>query len=382
MSKAVWIAVAAACIIGLADARAQEKQGWVKISHNLTESVEGYDDSVPGARGIGGLVVDRHTGDVLMGLNGPPFGLYRSGDAGRTWERIDGGNVVGGWVRSHSIQLDQDKPGRIAAFRVGPPAPEDGPKSAVTLDGGQSWRPIADAWAFHGLSGWVYGMVDWSREPLHVMAQNRVRPDLQLSTDGGQNFKKLPGKIEGIVELTWNHQYMRARQTKGWEWFKEQHVHGFGACEGAVLLGRYDGGIDRSTDGGESYERVSDFTVSAPTPIRFDGRLYWGAEKGVIVSEDAGKTWALSGSELPMVRKGPFFGADAADMVVVAESGVYRTSDAGRTWNKVCDLFKPERAWRADRGPAWLRTDYAWDHTRNIVYVAGMAGPAYKLEVE
>ncbi len=382
MSRATWITIVAACMVGLAGVQAQEEQAWKKVSHNLTGNLEGYSDQIPGARRIGGLAVDRHTGDVLMALNGPPFGLYRSGDAGRTWNRIDDGNVAGGWVRSHSIQIDQDRPGRIAAFRVGPPAPEDGAKSAITLDGGQSWQPVADAWAFHDLSGWVYGMVDWSRNAAYVMAQNRVRPKLQLSTDGGQSFEKIPGGIDGIVELTWNHQYMRAREEKEWERFKEKHVHGFGICDGAILLGRYDGGIDRSTDGGKSYERVSELKVSAPTPIRFDGQLYWGAEKGVIVSEDGGKTWSLLGSELPMVRKGPFFGADANSMVVVTESGVYRTSDVGKTWEIICELFEPEHAWRAEEGPPWLRTDYAWDHTRNVVYAAGMAGPAYKLKVE
>jgi photosystem II stability/assembly factor-like uncharacterized protein len=222
-------------------------------------------------------------------------------------------------------------------------------------------------------------MVDWSEdEPTLVVAQNRIRPNLKVSTDGGQKFQNVPGRIVGIVEPTWNHEYMRKQNGRSWERFKQQHVLGYGVSDGAVLLGRWDVGIERSTDGGKTFEPVSELIVSAHTPVRFNGKLYWGAEDGVIVSDNGGWTWSLLGTGLPMVRKGPFFGADAANMVVVTEEGVYRTRDAGQTWQKVSELVKVEDAWRADVKPLWLRTDYAWDHTRNILYVAGMAGCAYK----
>jgi photosystem II stability/assembly factor-like uncharacterized protein len=83
-----------------------------------------------------------------------------------------------------------------------------------------------------------------------------------------------------------------------------------------------------------------------------------------------------------MVRKGPFFGQDASHIVVVTEDGVYHTENAGQNWRKISELRRIEDAWRGDRDPVWLRTDYAWDHTRNILYVTGMAGSAYKLEVK
>jgi photosystem II stability/assembly factor-like uncharacterized protein len=360
---------------------------WTDITSALTGSVEGYDGTVPGARGIGGLAVDRHSGDLLAGLNGEPFGLYRSSDAGKTWKRIDDGNVAGGWVRSFSIQIDATRPGRIAVFRVSPPAPmkEDGrgmrARSAMTLDGGKTWQAFAKAKGLQGFGGYVHGMVDWSDEqPAHVIAQPRIRPRLAISHDGGKQFDQIKTKIAGIVEPYFNVKWIKAQDPGSYERWDEQHVLGYGIAEGAILLGDHDG-MKRSSDDGATFETVSELIAAAHTPILFKGKLYWGGEKGLLVSADAGKSWSLQGGKLGMIRKGPFFGEDENHMVVVTEDGVYRTQDGAKTWKKLCDLFRDPTAWRSDVEPLWLRHDYAWDHKTNTLYVAGLAGSLWKLEV-
>ena len=379
MSVRTLILAACACLVWLSGANAQEQ--WVKVSDNLTETVEDYDGTVPGARGIGGVAVDRHTGDVIMGLNGPPYGLYRSSDAGETWTRIDGGNVEGGWIRSFSIRIDNDMPGRICAFRVTPPGPA---KSALTLDGGKTWQQIEKPWEYQGFGDWRHGMVDWSQDPVHIIACNRIRPAITLSTNGGEKFEKTPGGSWGVVDWSHLHNYIRKYDENKLKRFKTRNVQGYGVYKGYVLMGRYDTGIERVAIDAEEpeYEPVSDHVVCAYTPVVFQGKIYWGAEKGLIVSADSGKTWELLGSELPNVNKGPFFGKDENNIVVATRDGVYRTKNAGESWNKVCALFKVEDAWRSDRGPLWLHTDYAWDHTRSLLYVAGLAGSAYKKEIE
>jgi photosystem II stability/assembly factor-like uncharacterized protein len=358
--------------------------GWDRV--NL--DIPAMDWRTPGARGVGGVAVDRHTGDVIIGLNGAPWGLWRSGDAGKTWTRLDEPNaVVGGWVRSFSIRIDNDRPGRVAAFRVSPPGPSTGggrmghyATMGMTLDGGKTWtsRKLK---GLMGLSGMIHGMVDWTKPDANVMvAQPRIRPKLSLSTDGGESWSAI-GKIEGIFEPTPSVEFMKAKMPRNYAKWIATKVHGYGVWNGAILLGDYDG-IKRRAIDGEKFETVCEQIVSAHTPVAFDGKLYWGGEKGVLVSDDDGASWSLLGSELPMVRKGPFFGASPDRMVVVTESGVFRTENAGRTWWPISPLKKDETAWRADEGPLWLRHDYAWDHTRNIVYMAGMAGTLHKLEVK
>ncbi len=354
---------------------------WENISASLLDGLEGYSDDIPGARRFGAVMVDRHTGDVLAGLHGKPFGVYRSQDAGKTWSRFDDGIIDGGWQRSFCMRQDLDKPGRMAFFTTSPPAKENKPTSAMTLDGGKSWIQFADPFAFQGQGGWRHGMVDWSQDPVHIIAQNRIRPKLQISVDNGKEFKPAPGKIAGVMDPNFNLTYIRAKEPANYERYLKGQVEGYGLYQGNIIFGEHDG-IEVSIGEDGEMQKVADFIVTAYTPVLFDGKLYWGSEKGVIMSDDAGKTWSLMGSELPMVRKGPYIGADANNMVVVAESGVFHTSDGGKNWKKLTDLFKVPDAWRADEGPVWLRTNYAWDHTRNILYVTGLAGSLYKMEVK
>ncbi len=378
-TKRLWALSALALFMSIAPVPAQET--WADVSQNLFGTIENYDSSIPGARGIGGIAVDRHSGDLIAVLNGPPWGVYRSSDAGQTWERIDDGSIGGGWIRSFSIQLDQDRPGRMAFFRASPPAPDGDATSGMTLDGGKTWIPFEKAKRLFGIGGWVHGMVDWSEDtPSRIVAQSRVRPNVCLSTDGGKKLNAIKAAKSGIIELTWNHEYIKTEQGKSWQRYLDSTLTGYGISDGVILLGRHDS-IELSEDGKE-FTKVSDFVPTAHTPVRFDGKLYWGAQNGVIVSADKGKTWTLLGSELPMVRKGPFFGSDANSLVVVSEGGVYRSADAGANWSKISELYQDADAWRADLEPVWLRHDYAWDHTRNLLYVAGMAGSCYKKEVK
>jgi hypothetical protein len=269
----------------------------------------------------------------------------------------------------------------MCILRARPPGPG---KSALTLDGGQTWQQLEKPKTFQGFGGWRHGMVDWSRNPVHIIACNRIRPAIALSTNGGEEFEKTPGGSWGVVEWSHLHNYIRKHDEGKLKSFKKRNVQGYGVYDGYVLMGRYDTGIERVAIDAEEpeYEPVSDFVVCAYAPVIFQDKLYWGAENGVIVSEDSGASWQLLGSPLENVRKGPFFGEDADKMVVVADDGVFHTEDAGANWRKVCDLYKVEDAWRAGRAPLWMHTDYAWDHTRGLLYVTGLAGSAYKREIK
>jgi hypothetical protein len=365
-----------------------ETPEWTNITDQLTRGLEGYNHEIPGARGVGGLAVDRHSGHLLAGLNGPPWGLYRSSDGGTTWKRIDDGNVVGGWIRPFSIRVDQTRPGRIAVFRSAPPAPKsenekgETSSSALTLDGGRTWRRIyqpSQKWA--PWAGWSHGMVDWTHPNAGwLVAQPRWRYKLSVSRDGGKSIQIVRKALEGVQHLRPSVEYAKALSPDEYRRWKEIHVLGYGIADGAVLLGDFDG-IKVLRQDQKEPEKVADFRVAAITPVLLDGKLYWGGEQGMLVSDDAGKTWSLQGTKLPMIRQGPMFGADANEMVVVTEDGVYRTTDGAKNWKKLCELYRDPTAWRSKLGPAWLRHSYAWDHRRNTLYAAGMAGSIWKLEV-
>ncbi len=359
---------------------AQEAE-WENVSQPLFESIEGYSDEIPGGRGMGGVAVDRHSGDLIAGINGEPFGIYRSKDAGVTWERIDGGNIVGAWVRPGAIQIDQDKPGRMAFFRSSPPAP-DKSKDGFTLDGGKTWQPFPKAFGFAGVGGWHHGYVEWSDDtPVNMIAQNRVRPAVQVSSDGGKTFKKMANGLKGVVDMSYTFEWLKANDPDKWKRIQSKLCNGYGLYGKAVLVGRHDG-IERAEESTGPFEKVSDLVVTAYTPVRFQDKIYWGGEKGVLISEDGGKTWAVMGTETSPVRQGPFIGADASNMVVVTDEGIYKTTDGGQEWKKVSELLIDKTMWRPEIYEPWTRHCYTWDHTRDLLYVAGVAGSLYKKEIK
>jgi len=365
-------------------------EGWQKMPDTLTSSIEGYSDAIPGARGVGGIAVDRFTGDLYAGLSGKPFGLWRSSDGGETWVRVDSGEVAGGWVRPDSVQMDQNRPGRMAFFRMGSPAPLNynggpTPSSAYTLDGGETWTVFQKAKRNQGSAGWGMGVIDWAQEvPQTFVAQAFWRPSLMVSVEGKNDFRRNLGVFANYPN--YNSEWMQHYDEQRWKDFKKERVKGFGVCKDAILLGQWDTGIERSTDGGANFENVSDFLVATKTPVFFDGKLYWGGEKGLLVSEDDGATWSLQGEPLPMIRQGPFFGPDANKIAVVTEEGIFGTGDAGVSWQKIAPLAETPEAWRMNlepdylRQPDWLRQCYAWDYRRGRFYVAGMASPIYVYE--
>ncbi|MBX6342987.1 MAG: glycosyl hydrolase, partial [Thermomicrobiaceae bacterium] len=163
----------------------------------------------------------------------------------------------------------------------------------------------------------------------------------------------------------------------------------FGACAG---------GVWKSTDGGTTWENVSDgyFRTAAVGAIAVSESdpnvIYVGTGEttirgnvshgdGVYKSTDGGKTWTNVGLADTRHIGDIAIHPDNPDIVYVAalghafgpnpERGVYRTTDGGKTWEKV--LFRSEKAgavdlsmdpnnprviyattWEAQRGPWFL----------------------------
>ena len=137
-------------------------------------------------------------------------------------------------------------------------------------------------------------------------------------------------------------------------------------------FGATGGGVWRTTDGGRTWENISDGyfggSIGAVEVAQSDPNVIFvgGGEKtvrgnvssgyGVWKSVDAGKTWEQAGLEksrhIPRLRVHP----DNPDVVFAAvlgniykptqERGIYKTTDGGTTWRKV--LFTNEHAGAVD----------------------------------
>jgi hypothetical protein len=317
---------------------------WTDVSTALVDSLKakGITTGYPG--GCSGVVVNRLTGEVTIKVIG--CGLWRSGDQGATWARIDANTIGGrdetGWATS----ADPADPRRLVSFSL------DGP-AGWTVDGA-TWK------AFAGLGrNWDYGSVDWSAAAPQtiIAARHETTPagEVYVSTDGGQHWRKLAvllGGDRGASAMV-------------------------GALGGATVIYSHGQGIERSTDAGATWQPVAAANPLTRVPVVFGGVCYLGTADGLLVSRDAGATWQTQGAPLK-IRLGPFFGADEKQILAAGDDGVFRSRDGGGSWTRVCGLQTDNKNYPFSTN--WFGC-YAWDPIHGLVYASAMGHPVYALKI-
>ena len=135
-----------------------------------------------------------------------------------------------------------------------------------------------------------------------------------------------------------------------------------------------------STNLGQAWTKVADYTLTGYVPTHYGPNLYWAAKEGVVVSRDGGKTWSVCGSSPADVTAGPYFGTNEQEMMVVVltgtKTGYHLTRDGGKTWT-VVPYWQPPDGWGVIKNP----NSYGWDAVRNILYASRMGGNIWKLQL-
>ena len=320
---------------------------WIDVSSSLLARLTNGGAKTDWPGGCSGVVVNRTNGAVTIKVVG--LGLWRSLDSGGNWRRVDDQTVSGrdetGWATS----VDPNDPGRMSSFSL------DG--AAGWTSDGTRWRRFADLGR-----NWDYGSIDWSAsEPRTIIgARHETTPpgEVYVSTNGGSSWRLLS------VHLS---------QQRG----RPSMVGALGAA--ALIYGNGDG-VQRSTDFGQTWTRVTEWNPLTRTPVYFQGAHYLGGTNGLQVSRDRGVTWRPLGSPVPSpVWQGPFFGRNAEEILVVSRDGVYLTRDGGTQWKRVADLKAKEKGFlfTAD----WFGC-YAWDPVNDVLYASAMGNPVYRLKLE
>ena len=311
---------------------------WVCISDGLLAQIEkdGLKVAWPGK--TTGVAVDRTTGEAFVIV--PGLGVWRTADKGATFARCDGGAVGGRCETGYSLCVDPNGK-RMACLML------DG-KSAMTLDGGKTWLPVKNIGR-----GPDWGAVLWAEgEPKTLFERTHENHDIAIvSQDGGKTWKDL-GKDQGFGAVgVFSDTILVASRGKEPKW----------------------AGIHRSTDGGATWEQVSD---ASPIGVMtaFKGVGYWLADKGILKSKDQGKTWEQVGEAAGAVW-GPYFGKDENHFVVVDKKGFEETADGGKTWQQIA----PPSPLKEFNTRGWF-LNCAWDPLGKVCYVARMGQPAYKWE--
>jgi len=320
------------------------------------------------------------TGEVLVTNN--EKGMWRSTDQGATWTQYGEDWMKG--VAQSSLSLKMYYPDRIGLTLDGP--------IGVSSDMGKSWVKVNKPKVL---------ITNQKDKPAFMGDINITQGDMDLSDN------MPPKTILGAVhhgDLAGGCFVQTSDGGRTWDWsppvLKEAKGElRIGVVNASTLLrggvppkGAPEPGIHVSTDLGQTWAKVADYTLHSACPVHYGSNIYWAAKEGVVVSRDGGKTWSVCGSPVENIVFGPYFGKSEQEMMVVSfKDGYSITRNGGRSWTLVAPFFadapdawgepKNERtsvpnSGRHWRGCLWY---FGWDSERNILYESLFGGDVWKL---
>lgn len=311
-----------------------ESGAWVEISRDILAELgkTHVPSGDPYATATAGISVDRTNGDVYLLANN--IGICKSVDQGKTFSLISGDAVTGRFETGWGLNIDP-KGGRLMAFSIYG-------SSAFSADAGKTWNRSQ-------LSDLDYGVVDWR--------------------DSGRTFLAIGHESGGKLELSCDvGVHWTSLGTGYW---------GVGIWDRKTLLATREGsaGIFRSSDDGQTWQRVSEETAAAPVMVVFEGICYWLGEHGLLISRDGGLHWSLRAGTPVGATLGPMFGNGAQQMVVGSPNGLFESADGGISWHLAAPLAPEIKVLKGGKYGT-----YGWDPIGDLFYASQMRMPAYRFE--
>lgn len=309
------------------------------------------------------------TGEADLSLDSyAGVGLYRSRDAGLTWELVASCKDVGVPTRIGVIAVDPFDPNHVRLGGVGH-QPQDGEQSSlggiwVSHDGGDTW--VRDDW-FTPLNYWCHSIVFDPNDQgiiLVAVSERGSRDGIWRSLDGGKTWSHMtdglpaPDKMDRtVLAIAPSDSTVVYAQVAGadesvlgifrsrdggtqWKDVSGDHFTGEGQMNygNAIVVHPTDanhvlcGGVDLhlTTDGGKSWTRATKWNAvrdEDPSYAHADhhrivmpagrpGRVYDMNDGGMDVSEDGGRTWVNRSKGLAVTM---FYDLDVAQ----SDSRVY-----------------------------------------------------------
>ena len=268
-------------------------------------------------------------------------GMYKSVDGGDTWTNI-------GLPDSRDIPrvvIHPTDPNTVYAAVMGHLWDANRERGLYkTTDGGANWKAILQIDENHGCIDVAFDPSDPQTLYAAMYARRRTawsfesggfgwKGGIYKSSDGGKTWRRLTG---GLPERTGRIGLSVSRKNPRHVWaVVESDERG---AQGWEVLSRA-GGIFRSTDGGDTWERVNALT---PRPFYFskivvdpsDDQRVYVLGYGLAVSDDGGRNFRADGARRPhgdlhTLVVDPL---DTEHLLLGTDGGIYESLDRSKTW--------------------------------------------------
>lgn len=302
---------------------------------------------------------------VVLAASSADLGAYRSEDGGATWAPV-------GWYDPAFAYEGGFVGGSVYALALAPTGSWDSVAFAATSSGLYRSNDRGIHWWRHDdgparLTVRTLAVAPGDPDTLlagtsffeHLRFDSGTLSEydgsLHVSYDGGLTWRDASGRLDRVQGVA----FSPAFQDDG---------TAFAATGALGQHGFADGGVYRSTDGGQNWEEVIADRIChalAVSPAYAADQTVWVAEStyslalGLYVSADGGETWS---SLAPAVHAAvlvpsPNYAVDHTLFAGTADAGLQRSTDAGATWTPV--LTQPVTALAVSPAYGASRTLYA-----------------------
>ena len=283
------------------------------------------------------LLQDSRDGTFYAGTDG---GIFRSRDAGQTWE------VTSAGLANTSVSALLQQGSRDSMLYAG----TNGGGVFRSRDAGQTWEAAnagfttthvdallqdsRDGTLYAGTNGggvfrsrdagqtWEATSAGLANTSVRALLQDSRNVTLYAGTNGGVFCSRDAGQTWETASTGLTTGYVNALLQDSRD---------------DTLYAGTNGGVFRSRNGGQTWETanagLSDTFVFSLLQDSRDGTLYAGTEGGVFRSRDAGQTWVASHNRIGVYIKALL--QDSRDGTLYAGTdglGFFRSRDAGQTW--------------------------------------------------
>ncbi len=346
---------------------------------NLNEFSAGFDKT--GNK----FIIYAISGKSYFNPDGDPSGIYFTENGGKTWENRQDGILKmrpenAGLPEWRAVATSANNPAVIYVSYAGLIVPGDTICIGVgkSEDYGKTWNLAwkdrlikgGDQYSPNYKKGWIderFGPT-WGENPFSI-AVSPSNPDICYTTDFGRTIKTRDGG------KTWEQLYTNRKESAGWISRGLEVTTGYTIVTDPfdvkhMFIANTDIGLMESSDGGESWKSA---TMNNGIPRNWVNSTYWmtfdpkvkgrawaamsnvhdlprpkmwrrngvsGYEGGIVMTEDAGKTWKPVSSDIGesaithLLAERSVNEKTAALYACAFGKGVYKSADNGKTWTR------------------------------------------------